>query len=243
MTICIGFITICAYSQNCLNDIDLNRISQKKIRNYIIAQKKNHIDRFSDIEASWSSNSDVSKYHELESDYIIKDSLQKVWKLYKSVSPSVSWNGKIVSFGLLFSKRKNFLMYQNENTYSQLDTGQVFYINLKILKGIYNLAVGLEIIGIDSVQMSIRFSYIKGGKSQGEQTIHFASTEDGYTKIIHRTSFRSDSKFRDKFLYPFFHRKAIDEFHHNIVNSLMADGKLSNEGSKISMISQVKKNL
>jgi hypothetical protein len=232
-----------AYPQDCFNDIDLKRIPQKKIRNFITKQIDNHVTQFSDVEASWNLDPDIRNYHELESEYYIKDSLQKVWKLYKSVSPSIAWNGRIVSFGLLFSKNTNFLMYQNENTYKHIETGQVFYINLKVLRGMYNLAVGLEIIGIDTLNMTIRFSYIVGGKSLGEQTIHFISTEDGFTKIVHSTAFRSSSKFRDKFLYPFFHQKAIDEFHHNIVNNLISEGKLSNSNNEILTGSQMKKNL
>jgi hypothetical protein len=228
LILAISQFPINSFSQNCLNDIDLNRIPQKKIRNFITAQEKNHIRNFCQVEPSWKEGQDMTNYHDLESTYIIKDSTEKVWSLYKTVSPTVSWNGRIISFGLLFAKGTNFIMYNNESDFSKIDTGQVFFVNLKILFGIYNLAVGLEIVGIDSVNKSIRFSYIKGGKSQGEQTIRFVKTDEGYTQIIHTTSFKSDSKFRDKFLYPYFHRKSINEFHRNIINSLLAEGKLSN---------------
>jgi hypothetical protein len=222
-----SLLSINSFSQYCLEDIDLNRIPQKKIRNFILAQEKNHVNKFSQIEPSWEQGQDMSSFHDLESTYIVKDSLEKVWELYKSVSPAISWNGRIISFGLLFVKGTNFVMYHDDNTYSRLDTGQVFYVNLKLLLGIYNLAVGLEIVGIDSVNKSIRFSYIHGGKSEGEQTIHFVNFDNGYTKIIHSTAFKSDSKFRDRYLYPHFHKKSINEFHHNILMSQQTAGKLS----------------
>jgi hypothetical protein len=224
----LSLVSIIGYSQNELSDIDLNRVPQKKIRNFIDTQIKNHVDHFSDVKASWKEGQDIKQYWQLESTYIIKDSPEKVWRLYKTVSPAVSWNGRIISFGLLLSTRSNYVMYNTDNNFSEIDTGQVFYVNLKILLGIYNLAVGLEIVSIDDVNKSIVFSYIKGGKSQGEQTVHFVGTEEGYTRIIHSTAFKSDSKFRDKFLYPYFHKKSINEFHRNIMNSLLAEGRLSN---------------
>jgi hypothetical protein len=223
----LGLVTIKCYSQDSLDKLNLNRIPQKKIRNFILAQEKNHVNKFSEVEPSWEQGQDMSSFHDLESTYIIKDSLEKVWKLYKSVSPAVSWNGRIISFGLLFVKGTNFVMYHDDNTYPRLDTGQVFYVNLKLLMGIYNLAVGLEIVDIDSVNKSIRFSYIHGGKSEGEQTIQFVSFDHGYTKIIHSTAFKSDSKFRDRYLYPHFHKKSINEFHHNILVSQQNADKLS----------------
>jgi hypothetical protein len=87
---------------------------------------------------------------------------------------------------------------------------------------LYNLAVAFEIIAIDVLNREIIFSYVEGGKSQGEQSIQFIDTKDGYTEIIHSTLFKSDSKFRDKFLYPKFHIKAINEFHKNILRKLLS---------------------
>ena len=54
------------------------------------------------------------------------------------------------------------------------------------------------------------------GKARGLQKIQLVETPEGYTRIIHITYFRSNSRFRDKALYPHFHKKAITEFHNNI---------------------------
>ena len=94
--------------------------------------------------------------------------------------------------------------------------------------GIYNLAVALEITKIDEQNKTIVFSYVNGGKSKGEQILHFITTADGYTEIIHETLFRSDSKFRDKVLYPFFHNKAINEFHRNMLHAIREQDKDGN---------------
>ena len=93
------------------------------------------------------------------------------------------------------------------------------------MRGLYNLAVGLEIIDIDPVNRSITFSYLKGGKSRGEQTIYFITSRKGFTEIIHQTAFKSNSYLRDRYLYPYFHRKAINEFHRNMRNAIIQGEK------------------
>jgi len=112
-------------------------------------------------------------------------------------------------------------MYRKDNYFTGIDTGQVFYVNLRIMGGIYNLAVGLEIIDINPVNRSITFSYLRGGKSRGEQTLYFRRARKGYTRIIHQTAFKSNSFIRDRYLYPYFHRIAINEFHRNMRNTIL----------------------
>jgi len=156
----------------------------------------------------------------------LKELPDKVWKTYQNTSPAESWNGSMISFGLLLSKSQNTVMYNNDKYYAGIDTGQVFYVNLRIMKGLYNLAVGLEIINIDHAQRSITFSYLKGGKSQGEQTIIFKPTKKGYTEIVHMTAFKSGSFIRDRYLYPYFHKIAINEFHRNMKRQMNESDEL-----------------
>jgi hypothetical protein len=211
--------SIFGYSQTSLDEIDMQKIPQKKIRSFINQQKSNNIHRFCDVKPTFYIGQDESSYREVEKKYLIKENINKVWDTYRSTSPSISWNGKIISFGLLVSKGTDKVMYRNEK-FAGVDTGQVVYVNLKLLGGIYNLAVAFEIVDIDLINREIIFSYIEGGKSRGEQLIQFIDTKEGYTEIIHRTFFKSDSKFRDKFLYPPFHIRAINEFHRNMIEVL-----------------------
>jgi hypothetical protein len=213
--------------QNSLKGIDMNRIPQKKIRSLIKHQvEDNKILNFNQLQPTIHAGESLSGYHLLESVYRIKEDAKVVWNTYQITSPAESWNGRMVSFGLLISKCQNSILYRNDPYFSGIDTGQVFYINLKIMKGLYNLAVGIEIIKVDSVNKSIIFSYLKGGISQGEQMISFRSTSKGYTEIIHRTAFKSNSYFRDRYLYPYFHQIAINEFHKNMKKRIPADHKL-----------------
>ncbi len=209
------------YAQNASEKIDMARIPQKKIRTLIEDQfTGNGLQDFNELRSTYHKGQNMQGYRFLESVYYIRENPDRVWQAYQVTSPAESWNGSMVSFGLLIAKWENTLLYQNDQSFAGIDTGQVIYINLKILKGLYNLAVGLEIINIDSVSRSITYSYLRGGKSRGEQTIYFIPTRKGYTEIIHRTVFRSNSFLRDRYLYPYFHRIAINEFHRNMKRSL-----------------------
>lgn len=216
------FISYTGFAQTRLDEIDLHRIPQKKIRHFIDRQKSSNVHLLTDVKPTFSKGQDVSVYSEVEKQYLIKENINKVFESYRSTSPSVSWNGRMISFGLMFSKGSNKVLYRDEN-FTGVDTGQVVYVNLKMLGGIYNLAVAFEIVDIDPESKQIIFSYIEGGKSQGEQLLQFIDTEDGYTMLIHKTFFRSNSRFRDRFLYPPFHIKAIDEFHKNMLRVLFKD--------------------
>ncbi|MBN1790001.1 MAG: hypothetical protein JW830_05860 [Bacteroidales bacterium] len=215
------------YAQNASEKIDMSRIPQKKVRTLIRDQfAGNQLQDFKEVRSTYRQGQDMQGYRILESAYYIRENPELVWQTYQITSPAESWNGNMVSFGLLISKWENTVMYRNDLHYAGIDTGHVLYVNLKILKGLYNLAVGLEIVNIDSVQRSITFSYLKGGKSRGEQTIYFIPTRKGYTEIIHHTAFRSNSFLRDRYLYPYFHRIAINEFHRNMKRCLSEQNKL-----------------
>ncbi len=209
----INMLTLNA--QKRLNDIDLHRIPQKKVREFILQQQK-HVYNFRDIKPSCLKGEDLSDLNELTFTYLLKDSIQDVWEKYFTTSPAESWNGEMISFGLLFSKRTNYIQYCDDPNFTCIDSGQVFYVNLGILGGIYNLAVGLEIIDVNEKEKYFQFSYLKAGKSKGLQTIKLIETDEGYTRIEHHTLFKSNSPFRDKILYPFFHKRAITEFHRNM---------------------------
>ena len=220
LVLCAGFIGLClnAFTQKSLDDIDLCRIHQKKIRKFIVHQKENRIRLFEDLKVSFKPNDDTAGYRKVDKLYLIKENLSAVWDSYLSNDLSKTWNGSIVSFGASFSRSTQNFCYGNEN-FVEAHIGQIVFLNLKLVKGLYNLAVAFEITEIDPIKKIIVFNYLEGGKSRGEQILRFRSTEEGFTEIEHKTFFRSNSRFRDRRLYPFFHLKAIDEFHANILKA------------------------
>jgi len=221
----IAFIIFpfCCFSQNPTTTIDLSRITQEKIRTMLTHQflEENHLN-YQTLEPSCQRGQQPAGYYQLESAYRVKAIPDEVWNIYQTTNPAKSWNGHMVSFGLMISQEDQKVMYCDDNNFAHIDTGQVLYINLRILQGLYNLAVGLKITDIDTLHRSITYSYLKGGKSRGEQTLFFSKTRKGNTAIIHRTLFKGDSYLRDRYLYPWFHRIAINEFHRNMRKALYA---------------------
>jgi hypothetical protein len=198
-----------------LDDIQLEKIQQKKVREYITCQIDENKHLFSEIHPSWNKNYDLSDYSMNEKAYFLKDNLQNVWNGYLSADPTKSWNGRKVSFGLLLKKLPDKIFYNNDQI-NGVDTGQVYFVNLKLMMGMCNLPVAFEIVTIDEENKIIEFSYIEGNKTSGVQRLQFLDLGNDKTEILHISYFKSDSHFRDKWLYPFFHKKIINEFHHNM---------------------------
>ncbi|MCF6185021.1 MAG: hypothetical protein L3J56_10465, partial [Bacteroidales bacterium] len=77
-----------------------------------------------------------------------------------------------------------------------------------------------EVTKIDDKKKMIQFCYINNGISQGSQRIFLYKTKEGFTKILHKTYYKSRSKLRDRRLYPIFHKRVVEELHHNLIKSL-----------------------
>jgi len=214
-----------AVSQNSLNDIDLLKIPQKKIKQVILYQLEHDVVQFSDLRSTFIEDVDTLEFHEQRKTFLIEEGSSVVWENYKRINPAKSWEGKMVSFGVLLSKYDSSIMYR-EDSYSGIEVGQVFYLNLRLFKGIYNLPVVFEIISVDEINKVIEISYVEGGKTRGRQKLKFIETTDGNTEIIHSTLFKSDSWLRDKLFYPHFHNKIIKEFHKNILKEIMENNIL-----------------
>ena len=203
-----------------MKNIILDRIPQKSIRAFIQAQLKNNVSSISDLKSTYTKGDDLSKFLMHQEDYKVPHSLEIVWKHYITANPSEVWNGNMLSFGLMVSKNDGEIMYVDEE-YSAAKVGQVFYINLNILGGIIKLPVAHEIIAIEPLESYFELSYIEGRKNIGMQRIAFSESNDGNTEIVHTTYYKSDSNFRDRYIYPFFHAKAIGEWHQNMADSIV----------------------
>lgn len=212
---CLLIPAINSFAQMTLDEIDMQKIPQRKVRAYIQGQKHINIQKFSDLIPTCCNGQDLTAFYQIEKTYLIKENINELWEKYKSVSPADLWKSKMVSFSFLYSMSDNKIMYLDGN-YSGIQQGQVLYLNMKLLGGIYNLALAFEIVTVDDVNKVIEFSYVNGGKSVGKQIIQLVPTPEGYTRIIHKSFFKSNSSFRDKALYPVFHNKATKQFHHNV---------------------------
>jgi hypothetical protein len=208
-------VTFQVKGQMFLSDIELDKISQYKIQEYLESQQECGIIAFSDIKPSMNTNSDIKGYFVRENEYQIKKDFEEVWSHYLSTNPSKAWNGKKVSFGLLFSKNEDKIVYCNENI-QRIDSGMVVYLNLRLMSGLKNMATAFEFITIDKENKIIEFSYLSGNVSEGKQRIQFRETRKGYTRILHTSFYRSNTILKNYLLYPYFHTRTTNEFHRNL---------------------------
>lgn len=147
--------------------------------------------------------------------------IDEVWKVYKSIRPEEVWTGVMVRFGLQYSRSQNTITYPGDTQYVGIEEGQIIILNLVILNGLLNIAVGHEVKEVNEANKFIRICYLETGASVGSQFIRLSKTPDGSTVVTHETFYKSNSWFRDKILYPGLHGKAITEFHNNVKKNLL----------------------
>lgn len=214
------------HAQSDIKSVDLKKIKQKKVRNYIRQLQNNDVESFTELETSVNQQDELVDFMNYEKVYLVKEDCDFVWDSYQYSSQTDVWDLNKISFAFLFCENTESIVYANEYFFG-LEKGQIFYLNLKILNGFYNLPVAFKVLDVDPEDRLIEFSYLKGGKAEGKQTIQLHNTEEGYTTITHQSFIRSDSKFRDKYLYPYFHNKLINEFHANMRRVIARSAKNS----------------
>jgi hypothetical protein len=210
-----GFISLSSFSQG-HGTVNLKEVQQKKIRKYIHARAIDQMHDFSAIHASWRKGINESDFHVIEKKLYLKRRLSAVWECYRNANLHKSLNRHYIRLGLMISKYSNSVTYYKNLNFPEVDTGQVYFLNLRLLKGLFNVPTAFEIINIDPNKQMLEFSYLDDNKSQGKQTIQFFDNGDGRTKIVHMSYYKSDSWLRDALLYPYFHKKLINGFHRNM---------------------------
>ncbi len=201
-----------------MEDIDFEKIQFNEIKKLIKTQMKNGVSTFGDLRETYFPGEDLLQHKIHEMDFYFDAPLENVWDHYLTAEPSIVWNGKMISFGLMVSEKTNEIIYPGDSC-PDAGPGQVFYVCLKIIGEFLKIAVSHKIIGIDHDNKIMTLSYVEGGETVGKQDIKLSETADGNTKITHTTFYKGKPGFREKYLYPFFHTKAIKEFHNNLKNS------------------------
>jgi hypothetical protein len=181
------------------------------------------MDNFDTIVSTYKNGDDLSKHSIHHVVYPYSIDRDTVFEKYISQNPAEAWNGKLLSFGILVSKNSHSVLYR-DGTYEGAKAGQVLYLNLNLMMGMFQLAVAHEIIEVNHEKKTMDLSYVVGAESIGMQHIQFIDNGDGSSKVDHTTHYKSDSKFRDKYIYPHFHTKIVNDYHHNM--KLALEGKL-----------------
>ena len=196
-------------------DIDLKKIGQKKIREYLFKFGITSLDGFSGMRSLCYNEALATTYRRHYQTFIIEKDIDTVWNIHSTIHPKEAWNGRMVSFGLQYSRNSHYINYLSD-PYSGMEKGQIILINLKLLWGLLNIAVAHEVAEIDEKQRAIKLCYMKGGASEGSQWISLSETKEGFTEVSHLTFYKSKSALRDKILYPPLHTRAISEFHEKV---------------------------
>ena len=197
--------------------VDFSRIRQEKVRRFILDNGLTTAEGFEQMGPVCHERNSGNFYREHSMTFLIKKNIDEVWNIYKTINPKEAWNGAMVSFGLQYSRRNNVITYLGD-AYEGMESGQVIILNLKLLGGIFNMAVAHEIAEVNDEAKSFRLCYMKGGASKGSQYITLKKTPENFTEVIHHTYYKGQSIFRDTMLYPIFHAIAIREFHGNIAS-------------------------
>ena len=179
---------------------------------------------YSSLKSICYEESDPSYYSHLEK-YRYDLPLEPVWDAYVKIDPGKAWAGRMIHFRQLYSRETGEEVFPGQKYAGGMGVGQVILLNLHVFGGAVKLTVGHEVMEVDRAKKLIRICYLENSKSQGSQFIRFEALEDGRTEVSHQTFYRSGSWFRDNLIYPYFHTKAINEFHGNVRRAML--GKVS----------------
>lgn len=136
--------------------------------------------------------------------------LEKVWQTYTTTAPNDVWVGPLVNFVLTIDKENQAIHYYDDSDVPAFYEGMMILNYLNFL-GHYIL-VGHQVIAIDHENKKIELAYLEGNASRGTQILEFEQ-KGKRTKIKHTSLYKSSSAFRDRILYPIFHRLTANEYH------------------------------
>ncbi|MDC9724159.1 MAG: hypothetical protein PSN34_15520 [Urechidicola sp.] len=149
--------------------------------------------------------------------YTLNYPVELVWDTYQNTKPTDCWSGPLTVYknSSLDSSFHNF----KEVNHPVFSEGSIYLVRLKLIP-LVKITVIFKLTKLNQSERIIEMTYGMDNTSHGKQTIQFIADGDK-TLIKHTAYFKSKSKFRDKYLYPKFHVKYIDEFHENIQKNLI----------------------
>jgi hypothetical protein len=205
------FVPTVSSAQTQMSDINESHVNYRKD---IELLNKVGINCFSEIQSSVNDSSDLGAFYFHTATYTINAPIEQVWNTCIFGSPTNLWKGKTLNLSAIYCNNSN-LLYYDEQQPDSLELNQVYFVNIRIMRR-FKITATLKTTNIDHAEKLIEFTYIEGNKSNGKQILRLVAISDNETKLIHDTFYKSDSKFRDKRLYPPFHQKAITDLHKKI---------------------------
>lgn len=159
------------------------------------------------LQPSCATFSACESMHYTVKTYTFPGDAQAGFEKLISLSPNEIWD-RSSRFEMEYDPESRMFLGKHDRL-PEIKVGQVFFLELDILKKM-QIPVAFEVVELNHETRSISFSYLKQNKSQGIQRITFDPDVLGF-KVIHETRFQSESKFRDKRLYRFFHKRLLND--------------------------------
>lgn len=194
-----------------IDSVNFRRIEHKKICKLISMQKDFGVRTFDEILPACYNAPDSLDFRTFEKSQLIRQDAVVVWHHLVHQSPNDEFDGRIVTFGLLYSKTNHTFLYHNDSS-AGIEEGQVLFFNLRLLRGIKNLAVALEVTRVDNENKEFEYCYVDHGDTKGTQKFSLKPTPDGFTELTQVTKYHCKSRLRDRRLYSYFHEQIVKEF-------------------------------
>ena len=199
-----------------ISETDAKKLIYKKVEKYLKKKEvRDNFHYFSEIKPSINDTNDLSGYCFHCGTYTVNAPIEQVWNTCMNTSPEKLWNGKMLRLSCIYSNHSDKIYYSGNQQFEALELDQIYFINLRMMR-LFNIAAALITTKIDDDEKCMEFTYIEGNKSTGKQTVRLIETDDGETKIVHETFYKSGSKLRDKRFYPRIHQIAITDLHEKI---------------------------
>ena len=202
-----------------LKDINFSKLKYPLLKKLLRTQMAAGVLEFTDLKSTVPKESDLPNYGFVEDEYFVNHPIKKVFNHYRNTNPTEAWKGgNWIAFGLAVDKNTEAIYYPGDD-YLGGEVGHVLYLHSTIF-GIKRICMAQEIVTIDEAKNLIEFSYVEKGMTAGIQIMQFSEVNENRTKISHISRFKGVSKFRDTYLYPYFHSKIVGKFHGNMERSL-----------------------
>lgn len=182
---------------------------------------------FSAYKASFASADEVpGGFHTMTDVYKTTGAVDDVFGAFIGLSPKQAWAGS-AAFDLLYDRKEDAVYDRGARRFPPIREGQVVLLTLKIFAGC-RIPVAFEFVKVDQDAHELQFSYLEGNKSRGVQIVRFSQSGKDVV-ATHTSRFLSDSPWRDKNLYPHFHRKLLDDFYRQVFAQVGGRGPLQGQ--------------
>jgi len=206
--------------ENSSTNVVLEKISNRHIRKFLQTNSIKSTSDFSALHIEKKEYENFDGFFKHEKIFPFATSSDKLWDIYKKISPIELWNSSMLTMGLLYNAEEKKIIYVEDNPEVRFVEGLQMITLVTLLGGLINIAVGHEVTEINDAEKYLCTAYLGHGKCIGNQKIQILDIDHQRCLVRHTTYYKSDSFFRDKFLYPFFHTLAINKVHANIRRKL-----------------------